>query len=41
MFHVTGDGDTLELEVIPIAPAGKSEVVKMSRLHVEAEHKNQ
>ena len=40
-FHATGNGDTLELEVIPITPPGKSEVVKMIRLHVEAERKTQ
>ena len=38
-FHVVGDGDTLELEVIPIAPGGKSEVIHMSRLSREADRK--
>jgi hypothetical protein len=38
-FHVVGDGDTLELEVIPIAPGGKSEVIHMSRLRREADRK--
>jgi len=40
-FSVTGDGDMLELEVIPIAPGGKAEVIHMSRLHTEADRKSQ
>lgn len=39
-FQVT-DGDVLELEVIPIAPAGKSEVIHMGRVHGEAARKSQ
>ena len=35
-FHVTGDGNTLELEVIPIAPSGKTEIVRMSRCQTPA-----
>jgi hypothetical protein len=40
-FHITGDGDTLELEVIPVAPGGKPDLVHMSRLHAEADRKTQ
>jgi hypothetical protein len=36
-FHVTGDGNTLELEVIPIAPGGKTEIVRMSRCQTPAQ----
>jgi len=39
-FQVT-DGDVLELEVIPIAPAGKPEVIHMGRLRAEANGKAQ
>ncbi|MBZ5619167.1 MAG: hypothetical protein LAQ69_10670 [Acidobacteriia bacterium] len=41
LFHVTGDGDMLELEVIPIEPGGQSEVIHMSCLREEAGHKPQ
>jgi hypothetical protein len=37
-FQVT-DGDVLELEVIPIAPAGKTEVIHMERFRTEADRK--
>ena len=40
-FHVTGDGNILDLEVIPIAPGGKPEVVHMNRLQTEADRKAQ
>ena len=39
-FQVT-DGDVLELEVIPIAPAGKSEVIHMGRVQASADRKAQ
>ncbi|HTS28742.1 MAG TPA: hypothetical protein VMH81_22885 [Bryobacteraceae bacterium] len=39
-FQVT-DGDVLELEVIPIAPAGKPELIHMDRLRSEADRKAQ
>jgi hypothetical protein len=39
-FQVT-EGDVLELEVIPIAPAGKPEVIHMGRLHLDADRKAQ
>ena len=40
-FSVTGDGDMLDLEVIPIAPGGKSEVIHMGRLRAEGDRKPQ
>jgi hypothetical protein len=40
-FHVTGDGEMMEMEVIPIAPGGKSEVIHMSRLRTEGAGKPQ
>ncbi|HLK64393.1 MAG TPA: hypothetical protein VKU19_13190 [Bryobacteraceae bacterium] len=40
-FEVAGDGDVLDLEVIPIAPAGKPEVIHMSRLRGETDRKAQ
>jgi hypothetical protein len=36
-FHVTGDTNTLELEIIPIAPAGKTEVVRLIRCQPETQ----
>ena len=36
-FLVTSDPDTLELEIIPIAPGGKSETVRFSRSQGEAQ----
>jgi hypothetical protein len=32
-FTVTGDGNTMELEVIPIEPEGKTETVLFKRVH--------
>jgi hypothetical protein len=31
-FAVAGEGDTLEIEVIPIEPAGKTETLRFRRL---------
>ncbi len=31
-FAVTGDGDTMDLETIPISPSGKSEIAHFKRL---------
>jgi hypothetical protein len=30
-FHASGDGNTLELELIPIVPQGKPELVRLAR----------
>ncbi len=35
-FTVTGDGNTMELELIPIEPEGKTETVVFKRVPVEA-----
>jgi hypothetical protein len=35
-FSVTGDGDTMDLETIPIAPAGKVEITHFKRSHSAA-----
>ena len=34
-FHVGSDANMLELEIIPIAPAGKTELVRLSRCQAE------
>jgi hypothetical protein len=38
-FHVTSDRGTHELEIIPIAPGGKTEIVRMSRCQTAAQNK--
>ena len=38
-FHVTSDANTLEMEIIPIAPAGKTEVVRLSRCPAETQER--
>jgi hypothetical protein len=35
-FTVTGDGNTMELEVIPIEPEGKTETITFKRVATEA-----
>ncbi len=37
-FQVTGQGDTLEIEVLPLSPSGKTEVLRLKRLQVAASH---
>ncbi len=32
-FAVTGDGDTMEMEIIPIEPQGKTETATFKRVH--------
>ena len=38
-FAILKEGDAMEIEVIPIAPAGKTEVVHLQRVHEPGAHK--
>jgi hypothetical protein len=38
-FTVTGDGDTMELETIPMVPSGSSEITHFKRSQSDASKK--